>query len=164
MPVIMTLQGYFQDLWTFKGPLLSVLQAFIGTCFALYMTKYLANRFDISKQRTINHLLVFIWAFFSSVILVLLGKAGLHLNLPPYMYYPIPVAIALLIPKFLFNLSWKEEGIYVLIGTVTGLATHLLFSLFAGYNNYLPFWKIDAVWAMQLTTGTAAELTQMTYL
>jgi len=137
---------YFNSLFTFNGPLLSILQAAIGTYCGLLITKKTGNKFNISKQKKINQLHLTGWSIGSSIVLVGLGAAGLHAGLPPYIYYPLPAVISLILPKYIFNLSWKELCIYIVFGILIGFLTHLLFSLIVGYNNYLPFWKIDPIW------------------
>ena len=146
-----TIEDYFNNIFTFNGPLLSVLQAITGTYIGIMLTKILANKLNISKQKEVNQLLLITWSIGSSIVLVGLGIIGLYAKLPPYIYYPLPTVIALILPKYIFDLSWKEEGIYILLGTLIGLTTHILFSLFVGYNNYLPFWKIDSIWASNIS-------------
>jgi hypothetical protein len=97
---------YFNNIFTYNGPLLSLLQASIGTYSGLMLTKYLGINLNITNQKDIDQIPLISWSIGSSIVLVGLGAIGLHTGLPAYLYYPIPTAIALIAPKYLFNLSW----------------------------------------------------------
>jgi hypothetical protein len=148
-------EEYFKNIFSFNGPMLSVAQASVGTYFGIMITKGISESFGFSETNGVDQVSLISWSIGSSIGLVGMGILGLYSGLPPYIYYPVPLVISLLAPKFLFNLTWAEEGLYVLIGTTIGLATHVLSSLFLGYNNYLPFWKIDPIWGKKDTAQAA---------
>ena len=66
-------------------------------------------------------------------------------RLPPTVYYGIPAALTLLLPPVVFRMRLREFAGYGLAAAVTSPAIHLLFSLFLGWNEYLPFWQVPSL-------------------
>jgi len=137
---------FFDNFFSFQGPVLSIIQASIGMYFSIMLTKYISKKFIFGSKKEINQILLITTSIGIGIITVLIGKLGYYIDLPPYLYYPIPLVIGLFLPKLIFKLNWKEFGIYIAIGTALGFVSHILFSLFLGYNNYMPFWKISRIW------------------
>ncbi len=138
--------NFFENFFSFHGPVLSMVQASIGMYLSIMMTKYIGRKSGYGSNKKINQALLIVTSIGIGVGTVLIGKLGYYIDLPPYLYYPIPLVIGLFLPKLIFKLIWKEFGTYVAIGIVLGFISHVLFSLFLGYNNYMPFWKINRIW------------------
>ena len=137
---------YFQNFFSFHGPLLSMVQAAIGMVVAVLLTKWIAYRYEITDVKKVNIILLIIISLISGITLVLMGAIGLWLEWHPAIYYSIPLFISLILPKFIFKLNGKEFLIYIVLGISIGFLTHFIFSIFIGYNNYMPFWKINPIW------------------
>ena len=140
------LMAFFNNFFSFGGPVLSIVQASIGMYLSIMLTKYISKKSGFSSKTKINQILLIITSIVIGIGTVLIGKLGYYIDLPPYLYYPIPLVIGLFLPKLIFKLNWKEFGIYIVIGTILGFVSHILFSLLFGYNNYMPFWKISRIW------------------
>ena len=138
--------GLARDLLTFDGPLLSIVQAALGMVIALLVAKRIASRLGVASRRRVSGWLLIAVAVLVAVPLVMLGRIGFHVGWPGWIYYPITLPLALLVPKYAFGLRWPEWVIYVVAAIATGAATHVLFSLFVGYGNYMPFWRIEPLW------------------
>jgi len=140
------IMNFFENFFSFNGPVLSMVQASIGMYLSVMLTKYISRKSGYSSKKKINQVLLIVTSIGIGITTVLIGKLGLYTGLPPYLYYPVPLVISLFLPKLIFKLNWKEFGTYVAIGIVLGFISHVLFSLFLGYNNYMPFWKINRIW------------------
>jgi len=138
--------GLAEDLLSFHGPLLSIVQAALGMCIAVAVAKRIGTRLGVASRDPVRWWLLAAVAVLVAVPMVMLGRIGFHLGWPSWVYYPIALLVALLVPKYAFALRWAEWVIYVAVATATGAATHVLFSLVVGYGNYMPFWRIDPVW------------------
>jgi H+/Cl- antiporter ClcA len=138
----MDIKTYFENILTFNGPILSMVQAAIGMFVSIIIVKSVSVKINRGSKYKINLVLLIIVSIIIGIITVLGGALGLFMDLPPYIYYPIPLLISLVMPKIIFKLNWFEFILYILIGILVGLISHVLFSLFIGYNNYMPFWKI----------------------
>jgi hypothetical protein len=140
------LHGLADDLLTFEGPLLSIVQATLGMFIAVLLAKRISAWLGVNSRAAPRSYALLGVALLVAVPMVMLGRVGYHFGWPSWVYYPITLPVALLVPKYAFRLRWVEWGIYVVLATVTGAATHVVFSLFLGYGNYMPFWRIDPVW------------------
>lgn len=138
--------GLASDLLTFDGPLLSILQAALGMVVSVVVAKRTASRLRVASKRRVSWWLLIAVAVLVAVPLVMLGRIGYHMGWPSWIYYPITLPLALLVPKYAFGLSWPEWAIYVVVAAAASATTHVLFSLFVGYGNYMPFWRIDPIW------------------
>ncbi|UCG88704.1 MAG: hypothetical protein JSW71_09275 [Gemmatimonadota bacterium] len=143
------------DLLTFHGPLLSIVQAALGMFVAVLVAKRIGSRLGVASDKRVNKWLLIAVAVLVAVPMVMLGRVGLHAGWPSWLYYPITLPLALLVPKYAFGLRWPEWAIYVAVAVATGAATHVLFSLLVGYGNYMPFWRIDPLWGV---AGTPKSL------
>lgn len=140
------MSGLADDLLTFDGPLLSIVQATLGMFLAVLLAKRISSRLGVGSGGELHSHALLGVALLVAVPMVMLGRIGYHVGWPSWIYYPITLPLALLVPKYAFGLRWLEWGIYVVVATVTGAATHVVFSLFLGYGNYMPFWRIAPVW------------------
>lgn len=138
--------GLIEDLLTFHGPLLSIVQAALGMFIAVLVAKIIGTRLGVASDRQVSKRLLIVVSVLVAVPMVLLGRLGFHVGWPGWLYYLITLPLALLVPKYAFGLRWPEWVIYVAAGMATGAATHVLFSLLIGYGNYMPFWPIDPLW------------------
>ncbi len=138
--------GPVEDLLTFHGPLLSIVQAALGMCVAVLVAKRIGSRLGLASNRRVSWRLLVAVAVLVAVPMVMLGRIGFHVGCSSWVYYPITLPLALVVPKYAFGLRWPEWGIYVVVAMATGAATHVLFSLLVGYGNYMPFWRIEPLW------------------
>lgn len=74
------------------------------------------------------------------------GKFGAHWGLPWWLYYPIPMLITVFLPPFVLKMKRKEIVLYILFSFISAPIIHTLFSLFLGWTNYMPFFKIPSLW------------------
>ena len=139
--------GLADDLLTFEGPLLSVVQATLGMFIAVLLAKRIGAWLGVRSKAEPRRSALLGVALLVGFPMVMLGRIGYHMEWPSWIYYPITLPLALLVPTYAFKLRWVEWGIYVVVATATGAATHVVFSLFLGYGNYMPFWRIDPVWS-----------------
>jgi hypothetical protein len=78
---------------------------------------------------------------------VLVGKLILQSwNWSPYLYYPVPLVIGLVLPYFLFSLTVREWLVFISIGIPIGFLSHVLFSLLLVCGMYMPFIRIPSIW------------------
>jgi len=137
---------FFSGFFDYDGPLLSILQASLGLYSSIMITKLISSHTEIGSATKINQTVLIATSLVIGISAVLIGKIGANAGLSPFIYYPIPLVISLVIPKFIFKLNLSEFGIYSLIAPATGFLTHIIFSVFFNYHNYMPFWEIDSIW------------------
>jgi ABC-type enterochelin transport system permease subunit len=138
--------GLADDLLTFHGPLLSMVQAASGMFIAVLVTKRIASRLGVASKERVRWWLLVAVAVLVAVPMVMLGRVGFHLGWPGWVYYTITLPLAMIVPKVAFGFRWLEWAVYVVVATATGATTHVVFSLFIGYGNYMPFWRINPLW------------------
>lgn len=137
---------FFDDFFDYNGPLLSMLLASLGLYSSIMITRLISSYLEIGSATMIKQPLLIATSLGIGIGAVLIGKIGLYAGWPPYIYYPIPLVISLVLPKFIFDLNWAEFGIYCLIAPAIGFLTHIIFSIFFDYHNYMPFLEIDPIW------------------
>jgi hypothetical protein len=76
---------------------------------------------------------------------MLFGKYGATMNLPWWLYYPIPMFATLLLPPVVLKFNARQTIIYIIFSFISAPFIHAFFSFFLGWTEYMPFWKIPFV-------------------
>jgi len=78
------------------------------------------------------------------VVLVgmLFGKYGANWGLAWWIYYPIPLLMNVILPPVILKMNFKRTLIYLVLSFLSAPLIHIFFSLFLGWTEYMPFWKI----------------------
>ena len=76
---------------------------------------------------------------------MLFGKYGAIYGLPWWLYYPIPMLITVLLPPLVLKLKKQKTVIYLVLSFLSAPLIHVLFSLFLGWSEYMPFWQIPFI-------------------
>lgn len=88
-----------------------------------------------------------------SFVVVVVGmgfaKFGATAGFPWPVYYGLPAAVTLFFPPLMFRMRRLEFLWYVLLALASSPAIHLVFSLFAGWHEYMPFWYIPSIWELK---------------
>jgi hypothetical protein len=137
---------FWDGFWDYQGPVLSMAQASVGFYASIMLTDYISRQFFSDANMTVNQPLLISTSIGLGTSMVLLGKLGHYLGWSPAVYYPLTMIIPLTLPEFEFGMNLKEFGIYTLVALSTSFLSHVIFSVFFGYNNYMPFLKIDPIW------------------
>jgi len=89
----------------------------------------------------------YIWV--SGVVTVggmVVAKVGQNVGLPLWFYYGVPAATTWFLPPTVFKMRRIETAQYLALALLTAPTIHVLFSLFLGWGEYLPFVPIAPVW------------------
>ncbi len=81
-------------------------------------------------------------AWLCAVVVVggmMMAKFGNNVGLPWWIYYPVPLLLTLIAPPVALKMSVRETLVYVVLALLSSPAIHLLFSLFLGWHEFLPF-------------------------
>jgi len=73
---------------------------------------------------------------------MLIGKFGQSIGFPWRIYYSIPVLVTLFYPPYYFKMTKREVCEYVILSLLAAPVIQRVFSLFLGWNEYMPFLKI----------------------
>lgn len=79
------------------------------------------------------------------VIGMLLGKYGAILQLPWWIYYPVPMLMTVLLPPYVLKLNSRKTIVYLLLSFLSAPFIHFTFSFFLGWKEYMPFWNIPSL-------------------
>lgn len=60
-------------------------------------------------------------------------------RLPWWIFYGLPAAITVFLPPLWLRMSGREVAQYLPLAWLTAPAIHLVFSLFVGWHDYMPF-------------------------
>src|SRR5271170_7048961 len=61
------------------------------------------------------------------------------IHLPWEVYYGLPALITFLLPPLWLRMSWREAVQYLPLALLMAPLIHVVFSLFAGWHDYMPF-------------------------
>ena len=87
-------------------------------------------------------------AWVSMVVVVggmLFAKISANAGLSPAIYCGIPAIVTIFLPPVVLRMRRGEFALYVLAASVISPAIHVLFSLFLGWKEYLPFWNVPSL-------------------
>ncbi|MGK5047370.1 hypothetical protein ACQ4WP_15925 [Janthinobacterium sp. GB4P2] len=76
------------------------------------------------------------------------AKFAATAGLPWPLYYGVPAVVTLALPPLALRMQGSEFAWYVLLAFASSPAIHAVFSFFAGWHEYMPFWHIPSVWDM----------------
>ena len=79
------------------------------------------------------------------VVGMLFAKVTVGSGFAWWVYYGVPAAATILLPPIVFRMRRGELGLYVIVASLASPAIHLLFSLFLGWKDYLPFWQVPSL-------------------
>lgn len=81
-----------------------------------------------------------------SLIVVVLGmvfgRFGAMAGLPWWIYYPVPMLTTVILPPLVLKLNIQKTIAYLILSFLSDPFIHVFFSLFLGWTEYMPFWKI----------------------
>jgi len=73
------------------------------------------------------------------------AKYGNNLGLPWWIYYTVPALATLLVPPVIFRLRGRELAQYLFLAFLSSPAIHVVFSLFLGWHEYMPFIPVPSL-------------------
>ena len=76
------------------------------------------------------------------------AKFGQNTGWPWWIYYTIPMLLTVLLPPLYFKMSRRELPEYLLLSFLSAPLLHLLFSLFIGWKDYMPFLEVPSLWEL----------------
>jgi hypothetical protein len=77
---------------------------------------------------------------------MLFGKYGATvLQLPWWVYYPVPALLTILLPPVVFRMNVRRTVLYLVLSAVSAPVIHSLFSLFLGWDEYMPFLRVPSL-------------------
>ena len=76
---------------------------------------------------------------------MLFAKAGAGLGLPVAIYYGVPALLTWLLPPIAFSMRGREIAIYLPLALLMAPIIHVLFSLFLGWHEYMPFLPVPSL-------------------
>ena len=79
---------------------------------------------------------------------MLFGKYGLLFGLPWWIYYPVPALMTVVLPPLVFNMTRKRTILYLILAALAAPLIHVLFSLFLGWDEYMPFLPVPSLAAL----------------
>lgn len=79
---------------------------------------------------------------------MLFGKYGLLFGLPWWIYYPVPALFTVVLPPLVFKLTRNRTILYLILAVFSAPLIHVLFSLFLGWNEYMPFLPVPSLTAL----------------
>lgn len=121
--------------WHFPIMILASLGVFVAL-LRIIMSK---AQFMVSLKKII---------FLSLVVVVLgmlFGKYGAMFGLPWWIYYPVPMMTTVLLPPLALHLNTRETVSYLILSFLSAPFIHAFFSLFFGWTEYMPFWKLPFI-------------------
>jgi hypothetical protein len=91
----------------------------------------------------------FVSLLWVSAVVVVAGmvfaKVATNSGLPPWVYYGLPAIATLLLPPIAFRMGRGEIAGYLCAASLMPVVIHVAFSLFLGWNEYLPFWTVPSL-------------------
>ena len=79
------------------------------------------------------------------VVGMFLGKYGVQLGLPWWVYYPVPALVTMLLPPLVFRMATKRTLLYIVLAAISAPLIHVLFGLLLGWNEYMPFIPVPSL-------------------
>jgi len=76
---------------------------------------------------------------------MIVAKVGANIGLPLWFYYGVPAATTWVLPPTV-KMRRFEVVEYLVLALLTAPTIHVLFSLFLGWGEYLPFIQIPSLW------------------
>lgn len=89
--------------------------------------------------------LTFMLSILVVIIGMLFGKYGANWELPWWIYYPIPMLMNVFLPPIILKMDTKKTIFYLILSFLSAPLIHLFFSIFFGWTEYMPFWKIPNI-------------------
>lgn len=85
-------------------------------------------------------------AFVVVVIGMVFARFGATAGFPWPVYYGVPAAATLALPPLVLRMRAREFATYVGLAFASSPLIHAVFSLFVGWHEYMPFWRIASLW------------------
>ena len=70
---------------------------------------------------------------------MLFAKFGANWGMSWKIYYGVPAALTILLPVLYFQMKPQKAILYLVLASISAPAIHYSFSLFLGWNEYMPF-------------------------
>ncbi len=110
---------------------------------ASFIIFFVVIRIVIGKQEFIeNKKLIFLLSVIVVIIGMLFGKYGANWGLKWWIYYTIPVLMNVLLPPLVLKMNFKRTLLYLVLSFLSAPLIHAFFSIYFGWTEYMPFWKI----------------------
>ena len=87
-------------------------------------------------------------AFVVVVVGMGFAKWGANSGLVWFVYYGVPAAVTVVLPPLALRMRQREVMWYLALALVSSPAIHAFFSLFVGWHEYMPFWRIPSLWPL----------------
>ena len=93
------------------------------------------------------------WRVMSTALVVVIGgmlfaKVGQNSGLPWWVYYTVPMLVTVIVPPAVFRMSVREVMTYLVLAFLSSPVIHVVFSLFLGWKDYMPFIEIPSIWEL----------------
>ena len=85
-------------------------------------------------------------AFIVVVVGMCFAKFGANAGLTWHVYYGVPAVTTLVLPPLAFRMQRGELVWYLVLSFASSPVIHVFFSLFIGWPEYMPFWRIPSLW------------------
>ena len=76
------------------------------------------------------------------------AKVGQNSGLPWWIYYTVPMLVTVLVPPAVFRMNRTEWLTYLVLALLSSPMIHAAFSFFLGWNEFMPFLSIPAMWEL----------------
>lgn len=76
---------------------------------------------------------------------MLFARFGAQLGLPWWIYYTAPMLVTVFLPPVVFRMTMRELLWYVVLAFLSAPAIHIVFSLFFGWREYMPFLYVPSL-------------------
>ena len=97
------------------------------------------------------------WILATAIVVVpggmVFARWGATVGLAWWVYYTVPAFVTLVVPLVVFRLSRIESIEYLVLAFLMAPAVHTAFSLFLGWNEYMPFLHIPSLWELLRGAG-----------
>lgn len=87
---------------------------------------------------------------------MLFAKFGQNAGWPWWIYYTVPALVTLVLPPLAFRFTAQELWKYLVLAFLSSPVIHVLFSLFLGWHNYMPFVYVPSLHELLSHGGTGS--------
>jgi len=92
---------------------------------------------------------IFLLSILCVVLGMLFGKYGANSGLRWWIYYPLPMLMNVILPPLILKMNTKRTITYLVLSFLSAPLIHVFFSFFFNWTEYMPFWKIPYIGALQ---------------
>ena len=111
---------------------------------ASFIVFFLVIRIAVGRQTFLKKkYLILLLAIIIVISGMLFGKHGSNWGLKWWIYYPIPMLLNVFLPPIVLKMNFKRTSLYLILSFLSAPLIHVFFSLCFGWDEYMPFWKIQ---------------------